>query len=575
MPGGLLQISSFGSQDLFLTGSPEITFFKAVYRRYTNFSIESTPVRFDDKVGFGLTSNVVIPKIGDLINRIYLEVTIPEIDLFRKVPSKVNEEVYILVAKNNYNIIKRFMKINTQAYRNGYEEYISLNSTVQDMVSAINNTFDVESFSVQAKNEFQRILSKTQFSYSEISILDSLDTIKKSDGSLKDNITKDNVLRLLNQAITKSKDVQRFFYNKIIEYKKIIDESKNKYAKCAWVKKLGHALIDRVELLIGGEVIDRQYGEWLDIIHELTASEYMLDSYNKMIGNIDILNVPSRTKKPSHKLYIPLQFWFCRHIGLALPLISLRYHDVALRVQFRPFHDLFYINELTGTETPKDKAFKIKQMGIESVVDYIENHDTNLEANLLIDYIYLDNLERKKFAQSIHEYLIEQVQYSEIKDITEPSIVYQLDFNHPCKEIIWTCHNQESTRFVDGYSELKWNHYTVLSDINPLESASLDFNNMARLKRYSANYYNLVQPYQHHTRTPETGIHVYSFALNPEQHQPSGSCNMSRIKKVLLNLFFNKVVQNKKLKLTAQIYAINYNILRFANGMGGIAYISS
>lgn len=575
MPGGLLQISSFGSQDLFLTGSPEITFFKAVYRRYTNFSVESIPVRFDDTVGFGLESNVIIPKIGDLINRVYLEITLPEVEFLRKIPTKINEDVYILKAKNDYNIIKRFMKINTQAYRNGYEEYISINSTVHDMITAINNTFDVESFSVQIKSEFQKLLSRTQFSFSEISVLDLLNTIKNSNGSLKENVTKDGILRLLNQAMTKSQDVQKFFYNQITQYKNIIEESKNKYAKSAWVKKLGHALIDTVELLIGGEVIDRQYGEWLDILHELTASEYMLDTYNKMIGNIAVLNEPSRTKKPSYKLYIPLQFWFCRHIGLSLPLISLRYHDVALRIRFRPFHELFYINELTGTETPKDKAYKIRQLGIESVVDYIENHDTNLEANLLIDYIYLDNLERKKFAQSIHEYLIEQVQYNEVKDVTEPSLVYPLDFNHPCKELIWTCHNQESVRFVDGYSALAWNQYTVLTNLNPLDSASLDFNNMTRLSRYPSSYFNFVQPYQHHSRTPENGIHVYSFALNPEQHQPSGTCNMSRIKKVLLNLNFKKIVQQRKIKLAVQIYAINYNILRFASGMGGIAYISS
>ena len=378
MGGGLMQLVAYGAQDIYLSGNPQITFFKVVYRRHTNFSMESIEQTFNGTADFGRKVTCTVSRNGDLINRMYLQVELPQ----------------------------------------------------------------------------------SSVAYNE------------------------------------------------------------------WV---GHQLVKSVEIEIGGQRIDKHYGDWLHIWNELTQTEGHKAGYAQMVGgssvegngvSYDIEEGSART------LYIPLQFWFCRNPGLALPLIALQYHEVKINIEFSTMDE---VCASTGAQ-PQSGSFS---------------------AQLFVDYIYLDTDERRRFAQVSHEYLIEQLQFT--GDETANNKI-KLNFNHPVKELVW----------VEKANDAKIGDY-----VSTYETAQVYLNSHERFSKRKPMYFQLVQPYQHHEQVPvDKFINVYSFALKPEEHQPSGTCNMSRIDNATLTLDGIDTVANNVVK----VYAVNYNVLRIMSGMGGLAY---
>jgi hypothetical protein len=497
MGGGLMQLVAYGAQDIYLTGNPQITFFKVVYRRHTNFSMESIEQTFNGTPDFNRKVVCTISRNGDLIHRVYLQVELPSV--------------------------------------------------------AVSGT------------EYFR-----------------------------------------------------------------------------WVNWVGHALIKNVEVEIGGQRIDKHYGDWLHIWNELTQETGKQAGYASMVGNVDRLYRPvSRATgtsstgtsprevgslagvTPQTTLFIPLQFWFCRNPGLALPLIALQYHEVKINIEFRSADDCCGVHSVVPTAA-KSLA----------------------SASLYVDYIYLDTDERRRFAQVSHEYLIEQLQFTGDESVSSASQKIKLNFNHPCKELIWVVQLDKCVNTNDlvtgSHSQVngrQWFNYSdkvdttpyaqrdplALANImdgvidtaphggidapqnmtfgvgdadgtgigfasngnqtgllgshnkaydigqNPVERAKLQLNGHDRFSEREGRYFNLVQPYQHHTNVPSVGINVYSFGLKPEEHQPSGTCNMSRIDSATLHLTLSaEISSNNAAKV--RVYATNYNVLRIMSGMGGLAY---
>lgn len=260
-----------------------------------------------------------------------------------------------------------------------------------------------------------------------------------------------------------------------------------------------------------------------------------------MIGDTAALTVTATPKSsvPATTLYVPFQFWFCKNPGLALPLIALQYHEVKFNLTFRSFSDC--IPESAGT---------------------VSGTPALANASLFVDYIYLDTDERRQFAQVQHEYLIEQLQFTGAESFNNTSVKSKLALNHPCKELVWVVQSDANA------DDREWSNYTFGGD-EPVVSAKLQLNGHDRFSAREGRYFNLVQPYQHHTRVPDAGIYVYSFALNPEQHQPSGTVNMSRIDNATLQLSLASDATNG---CKLRVYAVNYNVLRVMAGMGGLAY---
>jgi hypothetical protein len=553
MGGGLMQLVAYGAQDVYLTGNPQITFFKVVYRRHTNFSVECIEQTFNGTADFGRTVTCNISRNGDLVTKMYLKVEL--------------------------------------------------------------------------------------------------------------------------EATT--------------------DENKSAYSLC---HNLGRVLVESAKVEIGGSKIDEHYGDWLNVWGELSRNSSLDAGTNKMLGNTPELRKYTKTKG-RYTMYVPMEFWFCRNNGLALPLIALQYHDVRITYKFR---DAAECVSMKAGASRNDIKFK--------------------DAVLLIDYIYLDSEERKRFAQASHEYLIEQLQFTGEESVNTANEKFRLNFNHPCKALYWSlklgnyttgkssvaladsgeidverfakviymatrrdenvggagvyggaagayiytlnsgnANNEisnptastvgvDATKndiskavddirkkitaqfvFVDGTNaaaplsldnvviishtldaadlstafdtlksgvtsaeakgllddhartlRLHTNHGLYVDGTeNPVQSAKLQLNGHDRFSERDGHYFNYVQPYQHFSNTPGDGNNVYSFALNPEEHQPSGSCNMSRIDNATLSLKLGERGADKAGSFAddylvddtvCSIYTVNYNVLRVMSGMGGLAY---
>jgi hypothetical protein len=328
----------------------------------------------------------------------------------------------------------------------------------------------------------------------------------------------------------------------------------------------GSHVMKDMELEIGGQRIDRHYGHWHSVYSQLTEfnpTGAQSTLFNKMCGNgtgvdtnpaadpelngFTTVSNGGGKDTATAKLFIPLYFWFCRNPGLALPLIALQYHEVKVKITFEG------IDKLIATDTDADFDNSDNQVVGNA------NNVTSSDFKLWTDYIYLDTDERRRFAQVSHEYLIEQLQF--VNEATGGTM--DLNFNHPVKELIWSGVRSTSVDvLLANLYDRNTLHNTALT-----ETAQLKLNGHDRFKERDLRYFTRTQVWEHHTGygCTEVGdtIAVYSFALKPEEHQPSGTCNFSRIDNAQL---VQSVAQ------PVNIYAVNYNVLRIMSGMGGLAY---
>ena len=298
--------------------------------------------------------------------------------------------------------------------------------------------------------------------------------------------------------------------------------------------------IKSVSIEIGGQKIDTHYGRWLDIWDDLTTDANKDEAMLTMLGNTTGTGSSSTAPTDNAAIItnemgdcfalVPLSFWFNRNVGLALPLIALQYHEIKLNFDFAS----------TGSA-----------------------NEVWSECRLWIDYIFLDSEERKRFAQMSHEYLIDQVQ-SETFSLTSGASSGEtkrldINFNHPIKELVWVAEH-EGARQVD------------------ITNVKLQLNGHDRFYPRCGEYFRLQQPYQFHSTVPPAeDIYVYSFALRPEEHQPSGTCNFSRIDSCQMTITRSGRLIDGTSQITAlsdslYMYGINYNVLRIASGMAGLAY---
>lgn len=346
-----------------------------------------------------------------------------------------------------------------------------------------------------------------------------------------------------------------------------------------WTDDIGHHLIHYCSVSIGGSQIDKHYGDWLQIWSQLTLDESKRAGYNDMIGNrYELMGNNGRPvfdakwftdhnatypytghfNIPEALIDVPLQFWFCRDPALTIPLVSLPYHDVRIAFDFRPLEHVV-IPPVVIADSADVPNIKVSYAAIDA-----------LQPTVYANYVFLDNAERKRYAQHPQEYLIEQLQYAE-NPAPQGQVDINLNFNHPTKELVFVAQkqtyvqhnctdttsntyniaNQLSNYQFTGYNAVanKWAlvdgythgmpEYGNMSTTygNPIEKAELVINGVSRVKETDSIFYNRVQPFMHHSCIPQAaGINVYSFALKPESIQPSGTINFSRIDNTTLRL---------------------------------------
>ncbi len=307
----------------------------------------------------------------------------------------------------------------------------------------------------------------------------------------------------------------------------------------AYVNRVGFALLKQVELRVGGQMIDRHYSSWMHIWTELTHTTDMKSLLDKLVGAKDEDGASQAVNTELYTMNIPLLFSFCRNPGLALPLIALQYHEIEIWITFETLANLWQ----NGSTLPSTGLANVE---------------------LWADYIFLDTEERKEFAQKPHEYLIEVTQQQQASVTTGGNNSVRLTFNHPTKFLTWAI--QPKTNTGDKFTNFtKDANDTTAGTESCVSVAKIRLNGQDRFTQRDNTYFNYVQPYQHFECKPDLGINVYSFALKPAEHQPSGSCNLSRIDNV--NLEVTPTADG-----TVTVYAFSYNVFRVASGMGGLAY---
>lgn len=579
MTGGLLQVASFGSQDIFLTGHPQITLFKSVFRRHTNFSSESIEVNFDDYPEFGKTSHVKLPLAGDLISKIYLKIVLPQLNFQRVHTTNSQLLTDFETAQTNYYIIQDYAEVMLACYRLAIEDYeaenVSTSGTIQETIEEYfvnGNGFSDEI------NDYNSLTHTYNTNETNLRIIGS-----DYESGENSELSKEFIKGDIDRAIYKIKQELDDYYYIMLEKERLYNDDINENVKIAWVDRIGHAIIDYIDLSIGGNKIDRHYGEWLTILYELTENNFKENVYKKLIGHVSELITFDRTIKPEYTVYIPLQFWFCRNYGLALPILALQYHDVTIDVKLREFKDLVYLGQ--------DEVILYNEEEF-SLDELTEEEGLEIQMSILVDYIFLDSPERRKFATSSHEYLIEQVHTIEFTDQTNSNFVYDLDFFHPCKEFIWTVHKKTFRENNNGYTKTHFDKFgntkitetttnlytdvitsTEIVKTNPIKQSFIDFNGHNRVPAMDGSYFNYVIPYSCHSRSPSDGINVYNFSLHPEEHQPSGQVNMSLISSARIGIELEPTFFDDTTYYDMRFYGVQMNILRFMGGLAGLAYI--
>jgi hypothetical protein len=423
-----MQLVAYGAQDIYLTGQPQITFFKSVYRRHTNFAIESILQTINGSVSPGARVSVTISRNGDLLKNLWVQ----------------------------YN---------------------------PSLLVAAGGTAQLAA-------------------------------------------------------------------------------------------DMSHALLQILEIEIGGQLIDRQYGLWLTIWRDLTEQnptgqqgDLLALGAEPDINSSAGLAVSTKYQRMAYthqgvaavstasavtEAYIPMRFWFCRNPGLAVPLIALQYHEVKFNIQFALASTYLYGGTVTSS---------LASAGF----------------NVYADYVYLDTTERRQFAQNAHEYLIDQLQQQqESSSGTSANNTIRLNFNHPVKELIWVGSPVALTASA-SYDEVAGGatpSAIVLGASGSVSNTQMKIilNGTDRFTARNLKYFTRNQVWDCHTGFGATGvadsIALYSFALRPEEHQPSGTCNFSRIDTAQL-AFYGGLGETIS---ALTIYAVNYNVLRIMSGMGGLAY---
>ena len=319
-----------------------------------------------------------------------------------------------------------------------------------------------------------------------------------------------------------------------------------------WTNGIGNVLVKQVDLEIGGQLIDRHYSEWIDIWNQLTLTEGQIGAYDNMVGNYN--SVPSLRTNAENQLrvHVPMCFWFNKEYSYALPLIALQYHDVVLKITLRDFNSC-YINESISTLL---SGYQIE------------------EFRAWVDYIHLDMEERRKFANTSHEYLIEQLQFdgNDFISKTDSSINKKLNFNHPVKELYWV-HSTNDALQTNINTGNQFLNYSLSTSIETFNACVLQLNGIERFEKRPADYFRLVQNYQYHSRYTNKFIYTYSFGIHPEKQEPSGTCNMSKFTNIILYIDYNSINHSNN-DMILKVYAINYNILRITSGMGGLAFVN-
>ena len=511
MTGGRLQLEIKGDQNKYFNTNPKMIHFKMIYKRYSNYALETIKQETDDTIKLGNIVEYKIGRAGDLLSNLFLEI---DLNL------TLSDELYTsndTIINFGYNIIDYVeLSIGNIVIDKQSGEYMHINSNINGTNNINSNGY------ISSKSNGEEI---NKFSY-----LSSYYT---------------------NNQQMVGTGVHNIYNHNGCNYKNI-----------------------------GG------------------GNTFYIDNYKSNILK--------------GRLIIPFQFWFCKNFGTSLPLISLKYHEVIVKIKFNTItksRNLIITTDNTDSETSENIKVdnesyttpNIKKVSNES--HYINNLGFNTYNDITItndnstyklwgDYIFIDENERRQLINLDQEYLIEQVQYNTYNIENDTVFVnnkrIDLDFNFCVKELYWTFQREDYLYETD---------YLNLTNYDG--NIEIIMNNKERNEKQNILYFTKYNLENYHNGVlVDNSIFIYSFSINPNEYQPKGFCNMSGLNNISLlinnlklynpsGITFNYTntsdnsistftlsnqLQSEKVKIN--IYAINYNILKILDGKGSIVYVN-
>lgn len=359
----------------------------------------------------------------------------------------------------------------------------------------------------------------------------------------------------------------------------------------SYTNSIGHAIIQEISFEVGEQEIDRQTGEWMEIWTQMTTPAGQRMALNEMIGRVEpynVIDIQPAASSDGLRLLIPLQFYFCQNPGLYIPLLALQYSPIRINITLRPLQQLFWVTP------PIPPATQEGWMPACSIMADCTSQITSMM--LWGDFVFLDVDERRRFVSQTHEYVIEQVQYTPPHSVTanQQTVTIPIEFNHPIKEFFFVVQrdSMENRNEWFNYSNLAIGENTptpIMPYLNSnapsarmdlITNAKLQLDGYDRFMERSPQYFRLAQPMEHHTSTPVNSfIYNYSFAMKPEDAQPTGTMNASRIDSIVWQIQMNPVLSSPLIPAWQQrgnchvvVYAHNYNVFRVINGFGGLLF---
>jgi len=492
-----MQLVAYGIENMYLTEDPQITFFKIVYRRHTNFAIESMPQNFNTKANFGNKVSCTIAKNADLINKIYVVVTLPSIPILQN-NSKIKWIDHI-----GFQLLKTIeLEIGGKIIDTHYNDWMFIwyelnkNNNSRGMDVMIGNVPELYNYS-SSKNEYTLCIPLQFWFCKNVSL--SLPIIALENSEVKINVEFSNIEDCLivgpshfiytTDTLSLFKPYEFISINNSETYIQFINFDND-------TMKLGYIKTDPTINLQPNDILTGIDSGYVTTVYNPTTK-----LYNQITSNNEQLNVSKSN-----------------------PVFRVVYNS--------------------------------------SIVD----------AFLYVDYVYLDNMERLKFAKSNHEYLIDVCQFDNDKIIFNANNKIKLGYSQPTKELI--IRGQMNYIITDNmYYKEPFNYSTSINKNiakSLIKKVLIKLNGYNREQDYDENFYSYIQSFQHHLSPPPFGVFIYSFALNPDNFQPSGSCNFSKIDDISINITTEPITYLKPASI--KIYAVSCNIFRIINGISGLAF---
>lgn len=516
MPGGLLQLSAFGSASTYLHADPQITFWKQAWRRSTPFALESIEMPFNGgPADFGRKTTAAITRAADMAHRAWLEITLPDLA----------------------------------------DYYTAQVSATADQPLVLRAFFDSPTtFVVRVRKPTSTAVAWTKFR-----VYDATDNTLLGEDNIFEPAETTDVTITVAEA-RRNRTIYVVASDDAAPAATSNQSSPRDVLCLRWTNSIGHAVVDNVEWEIGGTRMDKvPNSDFFDVWAELTEKEEKREGFNAMVGKYDGYDIweTGRSHGGERTYFVPLIFSFCASPTQSIPVVALQFHEARINIAFREALECIKCNV--------------------PVAQLVSSSGTPLaikDCRLFVDMAFLDTEERRRMVSMPHEALITQIQY--LGDVVvapdDPSITRRIPLdglNHPIKELIWVYQPYDAYQ-RDAVNGNDWFRYGE----DPFDLVRLTLNGSERMSPRSGQYFRQVQPYQHHTRVPQKHVHCYNFGLEPESTSPTGACNFSRLDQAALHVVLNPAamhVNGGKIK----VWALGYNVVRYDQGLAGLAFVSS